>query len=119
MAKQPVETTRFGRASRQIRLQTIVWLRWLAVAGQSATLLIVAFGLGFPLPLLTCALLIAALATANLFLSARFPATYRLEPWEATLLLAFDLLQLTALRTLNLRDNCLTELPYLFGQELK
>ncbi|KQM31696.1 ActS/PrrB/RegB family redox-sensitive histidine kinase [Agrobacterium cavarae] len=97
MAKQPVETTRFGRASRQIRLQTIVWLRWLAVAGQSATLLIVAFGLGFPLPLLTCALLIAALATANLFLSARFPATYRLEPWEATLLLAFDLLQLTAL----------------------
>ncbi|WP_288426568.1 ActS/PrrB/RegB family redox-sensitive histidine kinase [uncultured Agrobacterium sp.] len=97
MAAQPVETTRFGRASRQIRLQTIVWLRWLAVVGQSATILIVAFGLGFPLPLLTCAVLIAALAVANLFLSARFPATYRLEPWEATLLLAFDLLQLTAL----------------------
>ncbi|WHA41245.1 ActS/PrrB/RegB family redox-sensitive histidine kinase [Agrobacterium larrymoorei] len=97
MAAQPVETTRFGRASRQIRLQTIVWLRWLAVVGQSVTILIVAFGLGFPLPLLTCAVLIAALAVANLFLSARFPATYRLEPWEATLLLAFDLLQLTAL----------------------
>lgn len=97
MAAQPVETTRFGRASRQIRLQTIVWLRWLAVVGQSATILIVTFGLGFPLPLLTCAVLIAALAVANLFLSARFPATYRLEPWEATLLLAFDLLQLTAL----------------------
>ncbi|QCI96610.1 ActS/PrrB/RegB family redox-sensitive histidine kinase [Agrobacterium larrymoorei] len=97
MAAQPVETTRFGRASRQIRLQTIVWLRWLAVVGQSVTILIVAFGLGFPLPLLTCAVLIAALAVANLFLSARFPATYRLEAWEATLLLAFDLLQLTAL----------------------
>lgn len=97
MAAQPIETTRFGRASRQIRLQTIVWLRWLAVVGQSVTILIVAFGLGFPLPLLTCAVLIAALAVANLFLSARFPATYRLEPWEATLLLAFDLLQLTAL----------------------
>lgn len=51
----------------------------------------------FPLPLLACGLLIAALALANLFLTARFPSTYRLEPWEATLLLAFDLLQLTAL----------------------
>ncbi|KQO73946.1 ActS/PrrB/RegB family redox-sensitive histidine kinase [Rhizobium sp. Leaf262] len=97
MADQPEENTRLGRASRHIRLQTIVWLRWLAVVGQSATILIVAFGLNFPLPLLTCAVLIGALAVANLFLSARFPATYRLEPWEATLLLAFDLLQLTAL----------------------
>ncbi|WP_113093203.1 ActS/PrrB/RegB family redox-sensitive histidine kinase [Agrobacterium sp. fls2-241-TYG-188a] len=97
MAAQPEENTRLGRASRHIRLQTIVWLRWLAVAGQTATILLVGFGLNFPLPLLTCAVLIGALAVANLFLSARFPATYRLEPWEATLLLAFDLLQLTAL----------------------
>ncbi|MGV1753618.1 ActS/PrrB/RegB family redox-sensitive histidine kinase [Agrobacterium sp. CG674] len=97
MAAQAEENTRLGRASRHIRLQTIVWLRWLAVVGQSATILIVAFGLNFPLPLLTCAVLIGALAVANLFLSARFPSTYRLEPWEATMLLAFDLLQLTAL----------------------
>ena len=97
VAGHPIETTRLGRASRRIRLQTIVWLRWLAVAGQTATILLVAFGLNFPLPLLACGLLIAALALANLFLTARFPSTYRLEPWEATLLLAFDLLQLTAL----------------------
>ncbi|EHJ96679.1 two component sensor kinase [Agrobacterium tumefaciens 5A] len=97
VAGHPIETTRLGRASRRIRLQTIVWLRWLAVAGQSATILLVAFGLNFPLPLLACSLLIGALALANLFLTARFPSTYRLEPWEATLLLAFDLLQLTAL----------------------
>lgn len=97
MAAQAEENTRLGRASRHIRLQTIVWLRWVAVVGQSATILIVAFGLDFPLPLLTCAVLIGALALANIFLSARFPSTYRLEPWEATMLLAFDLLQLTAL----------------------
>ncbi|MCI9868089.1 ActS/PrrB/RegB family redox-sensitive histidine kinase [Rhizobium skierniewicense] len=97
MAAQAEENTRLGRASRHIRLQTIVWLRWVAVVGQSATILIVAFGLNFPLPLLTCAVLIGALAMANIFLSARFPSTYRLEPWEATMLLAFDLLQLTAL----------------------
>lgn len=97
MAAQPVENTRFGRSSRRIRLETIVRLRWLAVAGQSVTILIVAFGLKFPLPLLQCGLLIAALITANIFLSTRYPSTYRLEPNEATLLLAFDLLQLTAL----------------------
>ena len=97
VAGHPIETTRLGRASRRLRLQTIVWLRWLAVAGQTATILFVALGLNFPLPLLACSLLIAALALANLFLTARFPSTYRLEPWEATLLLAFDLLQLTCL----------------------
>ena len=62
VAGHPIETTRLGRASRRIRLQTIVWLRWLAVAGQTATILLVAFGLNFPLPLLACGLLIAALA---------------------------------------------------------
>lgn len=97
MAAQPEENTRLGRASRHIRLQTIVWLRWVAVVGQTATIVLVAFGLNFPLPLLTCSILIGALAVANIFLSARFPSTYRLEPWEATMLLAFDLLQLTAL----------------------
>lgn len=39
VAGHPIETTRLGRASRRIRLQTIVWLRWLAVAGQTATIL--------------------------------------------------------------------------------
>lgn len=48
MAGHSIETTRLGRASRRIRLQTIVWLRWLAVAGQTATILLVAFGLNFP-----------------------------------------------------------------------
>ncbi len=75
VASHPIETTRLGRASRRIRLQTIIWLRWLAVAGQTATILFVAFGLNFPLPLLACGLLIAALALANLFLTARFPST--------------------------------------------
>jgi len=97
MAVQPIENTQLDRFSRQIRLQTIVRLRWLAVAGQSATLLLVELVLKFPLPLVPCILLVAALAAANLVLTARFPSTHRLEPRSATLLLAFDLLQLTAL----------------------
>jgi two-component system sensor histidine kinase RegB len=97
VAFQSVKNTQFGHSSRRIRLQTIVRLRWLAVVGQSIAILLVAFGLKFPLPLLACGLLIGALAVANLFLSARFPATYRLGPRAAILLLAFDLLQLAAL----------------------
>ena len=37
---------------RPLRLQTLVLLRWLAVGGQAIGVLFVAFGLGFPLPLL-------------------------------------------------------------------
>jgi two-component system sensor histidine kinase RegB len=96
-ASQEVVQPRIGRASRQIRLRTVVWLRWVAVGGQLTTLLLVAFVLNFPLPLLASLVLVGVLAVANILLLTRFPASYRLEPWEVTLLLAFDLLQLTAL----------------------
>ena len=43
-----------------MRLQTLVLLRWLAVGGQAIGVLFVAFGLGFPLPLLECFALIAS-----------------------------------------------------------
>ena len=97
MIAKPEVTPVYAHASRRIRLQTLVRLRWLAVGGQTATVLIVAFLLKFPLPLLACALLIAFLAIANLFLSARFPPTHRLEPEAALALLGLDLLQLCAL----------------------
>lgn len=92
-----IDDQRIGRASRQIRLRTVVWLRWMAVGGQLTTLMLVAFVLNFPLPLLASLVLVGVLAIANILLLIRFPANYRLEPWEVTLLLAFDLLQLTAL----------------------
>lgn len=92
IADQPI-----GRASRQIRLRTVVWLRWVAVGGQLTTLFLVAFVLKFPLPLLACFVLVGVLAVANILLFLRFPANYRLMPWEVTLLLAFDLLQMSAL----------------------
>lgn len=87
----------YDKTSRRLRLQTIVRLRWLAVAGQTATVLIVAFWLEFPLPLMPCCLLIALLAWVNLFLTLRYPATHRLEPPAAFALLGLDLFQLCAL----------------------
>ncbi|GEO86542.1 MULTISPECIES: ActS/PrrB/RegB family redox-sensitive histidine kinase [Alphaproteobacteria] len=93
----PDTALQFGPSSRRLRLQTLVWLRWLAVAGQGTTVLVVAFALHFPLPLLACAVLIGALAAANFLLSVRFPSTYRLEPLAAFAVLALDLFQLGAL----------------------
>lgn len=83
--------------SRRLRLQTLVRLRWLAVGGQASTVAFVALWLKFPLPLIACAVLIGSLAWLNLFLTLRYPATHRLEPSAAFLLLALDLMQLSGL----------------------
>jgi two-component system sensor histidine kinase RegB len=92
-----IRHAQFGRSSRHMRLETLVRLRWLAVAGQTATVLAVAFIFQFPLPLTEAAILIAALAAANIMLTAWFPATHRLGPQSATALLGFDLLQIASL----------------------
>jgi two-component system sensor histidine kinase RegB len=87
----------FSDSSRRMRLQTLVRLRWLAVAGQTAAVLAVSLILRFPLPLMEAATLIAALAAANVLLAAWFPATHRLGPRSAAALLGFDLLQMASL----------------------
>ncbi|NHT76313.1 two-component system sensor histidine kinase RegB [Rhizobium sp. PP-F2F-G38] len=84
-------------ASRSLRLQTIVRLRWLAVAGQSIAIIIVALWLRFPMPLIACFLLIALLAVVNIYLTLRYPPAHRLHPVAAFTLLGIDLAQLTAL----------------------
>ena len=83
--------------ARRLRLDTLVRLRWLAVAGQAAAVALVQFGFGFPLPFGLCFLVIALSAWVNLALRIRFPASHRLSDNAATLLLAFDILQLAAL----------------------
>ncbi|MBP1851799.1 ActS/PrrB/RegB family redox-sensitive histidine kinase [Rhizobium halophytocola] len=88
---------RFDEASRRLRLETLVRLRWLAVAGQTLTVLVVGLWFQFSLPLFACLALIGGLAAANLVLTLAFPSTHRLSPLSASLLLGFDLLQLAAL----------------------
>nr|WP_233470314.1 ActS/PrrB/RegB family redox-sensitive histidine kinase [Neorhizobium petrolearium] len=92
-----LRSAQFSPSSRRIRLQTLVRLRWLAVAGQTITVFIVGLLLRFPLPLREAAVLVGALAAANLMLSVWFPTTYRLGPKSALALLSFDLLQMAAL----------------------
>src|SRR3712207_1622570 len=88
----------YGRWSgRQLRLSTLIRLRWLAVTGQTAAILIVGLWFGFPLPFGACFALIALSAWLNVGLRILFPTSHRLDPNWATLLLAYDLLQLSGL----------------------
>ena len=82
---------------RLVRLRTLSNLRWMAVGGQSVALLVVHFGLGYPLPILACASAIVISAALNIVLALRYPASHRLRDQEATLYLAYDVLQLAAL----------------------
>jgi two-component system sensor histidine kinase RegB len=86
-----------GFASRSLRLDTLVRLRWLAVGGQLIAVLFVRFVLQFPLPAVACLLLIALSAALNLFLRARYPATLRIEERTAFAFLSYDVLQLSGL----------------------
>jgi two-component system, sensor histidine kinase RegB len=90
-------THRLGGSLEGVRLQTLVRLRWLAVAGQTAAVLFVYGVLGFPLPLGPCLAVIALSAWLNVFLSLRWRSSLRLDDRYAALLLGYDILQLAAL----------------------
>jgi two-component system sensor histidine kinase RegB len=92
-----IKPTNLTRHARQLRLDTLVRLRWLAIGGQAAAVAGVRFGLGFPLPFGMCFLVIAASVWVNLLLRIQFPASHRLSDNAATVLLGFDILQLAAL----------------------
>ncbi|HUO93450.1 MAG TPA: ActS/PrrB/RegB family redox-sensitive histidine kinase [Rhizomicrobium sp.] len=84
-------------ARGRVRLRTLNNLRWLAIAGQSATLFLVHFGLNYKLPFIECAVAIAMSAALNIVLSILYPAPHRLTNREATFYLAYDIVQLAAL----------------------
>jgi len=77
-----------------IRLRTLVLLRWIAVAGQAATVVVVQFGLGFALPLAACLVAIAASVAVNLFVTLSTRLSRLARPREAAAQLAFDIVQL-------------------------
>ncbi len=82
---------------RRLKLDTLVRLRWLAIAGQTASVVAVRFWLGFPMQIGLCLAAIALSAWLNLFLKIRYPSSLRLSGRTAALLLGYDVLQLSAL----------------------
>lgn len=78
-----------------LSLSTLVALRWIAVAGQLLTLIVVSNAFEFPFALIPCLLATSALALSNLALMVSRPR--RLSQTRAAVVLGFDLLQLTTL----------------------
>ena len=77
-----------------LRLRTLVFLRWLAVAGQTVSVVIVQAGLGFELPVLPCLSVIALSVALNVALTVRYEPQHRLNSFDASLLLSYDIFQL-------------------------
>jgi two-component system sensor histidine kinase RegB len=82
---------------RNVRLDTLVRLRWLAVIGQTTAVLVVYYGFDFEMPVYAVLAVIAFSAWLNVALRLRFHMTQRLEPDRAAWLLAFDIAELAVL----------------------
>lgn len=72
-------------------------LRWVAVIGQTVTLLVVYYGFGFEFPLLACFAVVGIAALLNIVMQWRFPPNKRLQSGYAMLMLGHDVLQLSGL----------------------
>ena len=88
---------RINDRPRNVRLDTLVRLRWLAVFGQFGAVLVVHFGLEFEVPIWACLAVIALSALLNVALRIGFRETQWLEPDRAAWLLGFDIAELAAL----------------------
>jgi two-component system sensor histidine kinase RegB len=80
-----------------VRLDTLVRLRWLAVIGQTTAVLVVYLGLDFDLPVLACLAVIALGAWLNVALRVRYRMSQRVAPDRAAWLMAFDIAELAIL----------------------
>ncbi|MEM5583269.1 ActS/PrrB/RegB family redox-sensitive histidine kinase [Roseibium sp. AS2] len=95
MADHP--TSNITLPHRRLKLDTLVRLRWLAVGGQTAALLVVHVGLGYPTPAGPAFAMVALSAWFNIFLKIRSPSAMRLSERAAALQLAYDILQMSGL----------------------
>ncbi len=85
--------TELGR----LRLRTLIFLRWLAVIGQTSAIGIIVYVFEFELPLNLCLSAIAASTWLNIALIFALPSQRILKQWEAATQLIFDVLQLAFL----------------------
>lgn len=88
---------RTSNHSRRLRSSTLLRIRWFAIFCQAVCTLFVTYYLGFALPIVSCLLLITFSAWLNLFLTFYYSNNHRLSPNIATVILAFDIIQLAML----------------------
>ena len=92
-----IDLDRLPMPRRNVRLDTLVRLRWLSIIAQTVTVLVVYLGLELDLPIYSCLAVIALSAWLNIALGILFRQARRLEANRAAWLLAFDILQLAVL----------------------
>ncbi len=80
-----------------VRVRTLIGIRWIAIAGQIATLALVRFLLDFPLALIPALIAVGASVALNLLLLAAYKRAAHLSGRQSSLQLAFDLVQLSVL----------------------
>jgi len=86
-----------GPQRTRLRARTLIVLRWLAIAGQTAAVIVTGLVLKFPIPYLPCFVLIGLSVWLNIAL-ALSPSTRRASrAWEVASHLAFDITQLATL----------------------
>ncbi|MGO1119652.1 ActS/PrrB/RegB family redox-sensitive histidine kinase [Rhodovibrionaceae bacterium A322] len=84
----------------RVRLRTLVNIRWVAIAGQLLSLLIIHSFFNFTIPLLEAAAVIGASAILNLVTAFGQRSTPWLDSAQATWYLSFDVIQLAVLLSL-------------------
>ncbi|RPE64739.1 two-component system sensor histidine kinase RegB [Pacificibacter maritimus] len=83
--------------SNWVKLHTLIWLRWIAIAGQVITIGVAGLVLGFQLSLGGFAIIIGASIIVNIVMMIAYPDVRRLTERGTTLMLLFDLTQLSAM----------------------
>lgn len=97
MGPFPASGTSPAPGTGRLRLRTLVLIRWVAVIGQAAAVLVVHLGLGFDLPLAPISAAIFAAAVTNVAMAIMRPAHAMLSDREGAVYFAFDILQLALL----------------------
>src|SRR3954465_14528709 len=92
-----VAASDFRLPHRYVRLDTILRLRWLAALGQLTAIFIVARGLEFDVPVISCVAIVGVSALLNLALQIAFNPMQRRGPVYAAALLALNIVELAAL----------------------
>ena len=80
-----------------VRLGTLTLLRWIAIVGQTGTIVVATWILGIQLDVWLCGLAVGLSALTNALAMTLFPASRRLSEQETLLLLIFDTAQLAFL----------------------
>ena len=77
-----------------VRLRTLILLRWMAIIGQSAAVLVAVYFLALDISIILCFSVIGTSVVANIIAITQYPENKRLTDKEAMFTLLFDLTQL-------------------------